>query len=204
MTAFTLQLAPESEAMILRHARAADDAPLALWEALQAAGNAGKDYVAKQVSLGNTGLTPRSGAQGLAGQIDSWPIDRASLIVAVGVPANYPAALYAGIQDRGGLITAKSGKNLAIPLTPEARASGGPRNMDGLTLLPRPGRPSLLVRQLKRAGKGGRTFVPEWVLVPSVRIRATGWFSRTVREGFQAMAEGFEAVWSKYLRRWSK
>lgn len=204
MTALTLELDAESNALIARHAAAAEETDAALWEAVQAAGVTGADYVAAEVQAGNTGLVARHGALGLAGQVVCWPIDRSALLVAVGVPQNSPAAVYAGIQDRGGLITPKKAKALAVPLTAEAARYESPRQMDGLTLLPRPGRPPLLVRMLKRPGKGGRTFIAEWVLVPSVRIRATGWFSRTIREAFGAMAEAFDATLGKYMRKWKR
>jgi len=200
----TLQLDPASLATISRHARAASDVPAALGAALEASVVTGAEEVREGLVRGEGGLVMRHQGSGLAASLAGWMIDPAAPLGAVGVPSNSPAAAYAAIQDYGGLITPKKGKALAVPISAEARNYASPRDMMGLTLLPRLGRPPLLVRMLKRPGKGGRTFVPHWVLVPSVRIRATGWFRRGVAAALGPMAEAFGRVLSKAVRAWSK
>lgn len=54
---------------------------------------------------------------------------------------------YARIQELGGVITPKTAKALAIPIHPEAQRASGPRSFTNLKLIPRPGKPSLLIRQ---------------------------------------------------------
>jgi hypothetical protein len=156
--------------------------------------------VGEQVARGDTGLLARHPQEGLANQITSWPIDEPSLLIAIGVPANSPAAVYAGALNRGSTIYPKKGRALAVPISAEAeKAIGGPRSMDDLFLLPRLGRPPLLVRML--AGQ----ITPHWVLVPSVSLRRhAGWFDRAARAAIGEMVASFEHVWSKYVRRWTK
>jgi len=201
----TLEIPAESKAMIEAHGRASQGCQDALWQALGAAASRGADSIAEQVIMGETVLTPRHGGAGLAGSIMAWPLDRSALLFAVGIPANAPAAVYAGALERGSTIFAKGGKSLAVPLTAEAREFDSPRDMPGLTLIPRKGRPPLLVRVVKQ-GRGGRAQIdPQWVLVKSVSLRRmTGWFSRAARAAFGVMAETFQGVVGEWMDKWRK
>jgi phage virion morphogenesis protein len=58
---------------------------------------------------------------------NSITVDATNTQVAVGTNV-----VYAAIHQFGGVIRAKSGPFLAIPLTPVARSAGSPRNMTGL------------------------------------------------------------------------
>lgn len=75
----------------------------------------------------------------------------------------------AGILDRGGVITAKSGRNLAVPVGAGRALPAGkwPRDFakGELTLIGRKGRPPLLARV------SGRKVTPLFILKPSVKIR---------------------------------
>ena len=200
----TLEIPPESKAMIEAHGRASQGCQDALWQALGAAASRGADSIAEQVIMGETVLTPRHGGAGLAGSIMAWPLDRQALLYAVGVPFDSAAAVYAGALERGVTITAKAGKALAVPLTAEARALESPRDMPGLTLIRRKGRPPLLARVVKGGRGGAGQMVPEWVLVTSVSLRRyTGWFSRAAADARSAIEEVFAARLAEYVATWS-
>lgn len=103
---------------------------------------------------------------------------------------------YASTHQEGATITPKNAKNLAIPLTKEAARAGSPRNWaEGavapakgkqgkvkggelterrsmLQLIPRPGRPSLLVEMLAAKGNKGERWIAHYLLLKSVTIPA--------------------------------
>lgn len=71
---------------------------------------------------------------------------------------------YALMMEVGGIIRPKKAKYLAIPLTPEARIAGSPRNMAGLVFVQSlKGQPMLVDEQ---------TGDPEYLLRQSVTIKA--------------------------------
>jgi phage gpG-like protein len=80
---------------------------------------------------------------------------------------------YARIHELGGTVSASSGA-LAVPVHPDARKSGGPRNMSDLTMVKRPGKPPLLIRErtIGKIGGGRRMTDVMFVLLKSVRIPA--------------------------------
>lgn len=96
------------------------------------------------------------------------------------------AEVYAGIQNDGGTIRPKTRRHLAVPIKGAGIAKGKwPRHFGAgeLKLIPRRGRPSLLVaetgarKRVIRHSKGrtikawARGIKPMFVLMPSVRIR---------------------------------
>lgn len=96
---------------------------------------------------------------------------------------------YASIHQRGGTITPKGAKALAIPVTNEARRSGGPRRMGDLNLVWPKGKPSGTLRDT--AGK------THWILVKSVTVPARpflGWTDEMASECGEIVAEHGEKV----------
>ncbi len=81
---------------------------------------------------------------------------------------SFSDSVYADIQERGGVIRAKSGRNLAIPIMGGRKLPVGkwPRHFakGELTLIARKGKPPLLARVKKSRVE------PLFVLKPSVRI----------------------------------
>jgi hypothetical protein len=201
----TLEIPPESQEVIRRHGELSQDCQDALWEALGQASIRGAEEIGEAVLFAETVLTPRHGGAGLAGSILAWPLDRAALLYAVGISADSDAAVYAGALERGATIYPRTAKALAVPLTAEARLCESPRDMPGLTLIPRKGRPPLLVRTTKGGPRsGGGTFVPQWVLVPSVSLRRyAGWFTRAALAAREAIQDEFAARLAEYVARWS-
>lgn len=81
----------------------------------------------------------------------------------------------AGLMQRGGKVVAKNGKYLAIPLTTEAKRSGGPRRMSGLRFIKKKGADKGVM--VDQAGTA------QFALVPSVTIPARpflGFSARTL------------------------
>jgi len=85
--------------------------------------------------------------------------------------------IYAGIQNRGGTITAK-GKALTVPIGMGKTLPVGARARDvpGLVLISRPGKPGLLVRPRKKA------FDLYFVLVKSVNITGRRYIEAAAKE----------------------
>lgn len=108
--------------------------------------------------------------------------------------------VYARIQDEGGTIKPK-GRFLAVPL-PNVRLPVGkwPRDFNPpLTLIPRKGKPSLLVKitGLRKNFIGpqmGKKWTPLFVLVRSVTLRGRGYVNRAAlrsEPGVEAILGGF-------------
>jgi len=201
----TLQLDPASDAAI----RARPDWlqanwPTAMAVGLMAAVTAGANSVAEQLQRGELGITAQHGTAGLAGSVSGWMISADPPIAALGVPSNSPAARYAGVHEHGGVITPVKGKALAIPISAEAKRYTSPRDMEGLTLMPRQGRPPLLVRELgwKEGIKKRYRVEVHWVLVPSVTIRATHWLSRGAASAIDVMQTAFERAVNRLIKAW--
>lgn len=76
---------------------------------------------------------------------------------------------YAWTQDKGGTIVPKRARALAVPI---GGTKGLPRNFPNLTLIRRPGKPPLLVEITPKGGWKLR-----FVLLQSVTLKATGWWS---------------------------
>ena len=197
----TLEIPAETQAKIDRDGQAAQRAGAALAAALGTAAIAGAEDVRRQLAMGELGLTMRHPAGGLAASVDGWMIDATLPMAALGVPANSPAAAYARILERGGTITPKRAQALAIPVSEEAKGYSSPRDMPNLHMIPRKGRPPLLVRLL--AGRGdARGFELHWVLVKSVTIEPRRWLSRGVRRARSEMAAAGQDRLDEYMGQW--
>ena len=111
-----------------------------------------------------------------------------TIVAGVGVISG-PAATYARIHEKGGVIRAKGGA-LAIPLdaakTPggKPRWPGGPREagekLKGMFMLKQKGKPPLLCIAKRVRGQAGgkvKEIVPLFVLLKSVRMPARHWLS---------------------------
>lgn len=131
-----------------------------------------------------TGMLRRS----VAGRIVSHTGD--AIVAGVGVIKG-PATKYARIHEKGGVIRAKGGGALAMPLPAARTPSGKPRFPGGpaeakqkypdLFMLKRRGRPPLLVRPLRMRGGGAhgkvKALEPLFILLKSVRMPARKWLS---------------------------
>jgi len=198
----TLELDPKSRGLIERHAKAAGEAHGAFVGALATSVVAGAEEVRLLAAQDRLGLRMQHPGSGLAASIMGWMIDEQAPLAAIGVPSNTPAARYAAIHEFGGTILPKSGKALAIPISAEARSVASPRDMEGLTLIPRQGRPPLLVREFLGGGRKKARFEVHWVLVRSVTLPATHWFSEGIRRAARVIGKAFESRLGEYLKKW--
>lgn len=193
----TLEIPPESKAVIARHGKLAGQVQGAIADGLETAAAAGAEDISEQLSRGELGLRMQDPAEGLASSVNGWMIDRSIPLAAVGVRGNSPAAVYAGVLETGKTIPAKPGHALAIPISEEAKKYSSPRDMPGLELIPRKGKPPLLVRQLTKRGSL-RGFELHWVLVPSVTIAPRHWLSRGVDNALGVMVGSLQGVLDEY------
>lgn len=185
----SLEITEESRKRIAKDVAGAERLPETLAVGIHEAVVIGAEAVRERLVRGDLGLTMRQpGLGGLAGSVMGWMVSQKPPVGAVGVPANAPAAAYAGIHETGGTILPKRARALAVPVSAEARMHTSPRDMQGLELIPRKGRPPLLVRQMARRGSAVG-FELHWVLLPSVTIRATRWLTRGVEAALGAMAD---------------
>jgi len=199
----TLEIDPASRALVSRHAASAPQAEAAFAGALGAAVFDGAESVREDLALGRLGLRPSSGQGGLEESVSGWMIDRAIPLAAVGVPSNAPAARYAAMQEFGGRIVPRTAKALAVPISAEAKGHESPRDMEGLSLMPRRGKPPLLVRLIGGGRSRARARVEvHWVLVPSVTILGTGWLSSGVRRAVGAMERAFGGRLRAFVKSW--
>jgi hypothetical protein len=183
MALATIEITPESWKAIERIGRAVDGWMGAVASALSVACGIGGDQVAEWMMMGELGLRPGNAGQGgLASGVQGWMISDSEPLGAIGVPGNHPAAAYAGIQETGGTIYPKNARALAIPISDEAKLHASPREMDGLVLISRPGKPPILARV------AGEKVETHWVLVPSVTIEPTHWLSHGVERAAPEMA----------------
>jgi hypothetical protein len=98
--------------------------------------------------------------------------------------------VYAGIQDRGGVVRAKSVKYLAIPLTKKAATPGKwPRTWapKALTFIKSKKGNKLLV-EIRGKGKRAKIY-PQYVLKRSVAIRGKGYVERANRAAAAGIIE---------------
>ena len=198
----TLSIPAATRRKIDRGRKAAARVDQAMAAAMGSAVAVGAEEVRAALQTGDLGITARHGGLGLAGAVTGWMLDASAPLGAIGVPANSPAAAYAAIQERGGVIRPRNAKMLAVPVSDEAKRYSSPRDMQGLTLIPRKGRPPLLVRML--AARGGRraNWQIHWVLLASVTIRASRWLSEGVDRARPEMAAAFGDRMGEWTREW--
>jgi hypothetical protein len=114
------------------------------------------------------------------------------LIAAVGITKG-PASKYAAIHEYGGVIKAKGGKALAIPLSAAKTPGGRPRFPGGpleageklkTFVVAEKGKPPLIctTKHVAGGGKKVRELVPLYVLVKQVRMPARHWLREGVRK----------------------
>ena len=197
----TLSIPAATQRKITRDGKLAAEAGEVMADGLDAAAVAMAEDIRRQLVTEELGLTMRHPASGLAASVLGWMLDRSVPLAAVGVPANSPAAAHARIQNTGGTILPKNAKALAIPISAEAKKYTSPRAMQGLDLIPRPGKPSLLVRQLTKRGalKG---FELHWVLVSSVTLPGTRWLDRGAENARGVGAGAFGDVVGPWADKW--
>jgi len=195
-----LEIPAETRAKIDRDAGLANRFREVVAEGLSQAIATGAERVMEQMRKGELGLQP--GSNTLADSVTSKMLDRAVPVGAIGVFADSPAATYAGIHERGGVITPRNARALAVPVSPEARKFTSPRDMPNLTLIPRKGKPALLVEKLSSRGSRQEQWRIHWVLLASVTIEATHWLSRGVEAARADMVgvvveklDGFIGTW---------
>jgi len=196
MALATIEITPESWATIERIGRAVDGWMAAVGAALGVAVWRGGEEVAEYMEMGELGLTPgEAGRGGLAESVQGWMLSESEPLGAIGVPGNYPAAVYAGIQEWGGTIYPKNARALAVPVSHEAKMHDSPREMDGLVLIKRPGKPPILARVT------GDTVECHWVLLASVTLQATHWLSTGVERAAPEMARVLLMELQQFLER---
>jgi len=197
MAVVTIEITDETRERIRKDLAAADRFLQMLGTALFHAVAAGGDGVKDRLARGELGLVMRNPGQGgLADAVHGWMIDPLAPLGAIGVSGNHPAANYATIQEYGGTITPKNAKALAVPISDEAKLFGSPRDMQGLVMIKRPGKPPLLCRVL-----GDRVEV-HWVLLSSVTIEPTHWLSRGVELEADTMAGVMQADVDAWIGQW--
>jgi hypothetical protein len=196
-----LTIPASTQRKIERDERLAGRAADAIADGLETAAVVGAEEIRVFLVMGESGLTMQHPGTGMAAAVMGWMLDRSAPLAAMCIPGNSPAAAYAGIQERGGTIVPRTARALAVPISEEAKMYSSPRDMPGLTMIPRQGRPPLLVRQL--AGRGdARGFELHWVLVPSVTIAATHWLTRGAERARPEMAAGMQDRMNEYAREW--
>ena len=187
----TLEIPAQTLEAISRFDRKAEKTKAALSAALHTALAIGAEEIRSRLVMGELGLTMQNPGSGLAAALQGWMLDESLPLGALGVPANTPASAYAAIQEFGGTIRPVRAGALAVPISKEAKGATSPRDMDGLTLIRRNGRPPLLVRVLAARGARRANWQIHWVLLPQVTIQATHWLSNGVEQAAPAMAEAF-------------
>jgi hypothetical protein len=196
----TLQLDPQSRAKIRHDAAVAARVHLAITDGLLYAAQVAADEVSGMLMRNELGLKTQHGADGIAGSVSAWLSEPSRPEAAFGVREGSPAYAYARIQQDGGTIVPKNAKALAVPVSDEARKHTSPRDMEGLTLIPRDGKPPLLVRQLQARGARREQWQIHWVLVPSVTLPATHWLTDGAQKASDEVGEAFgERFWDVLL-----
>ena len=197
MAVVTLELSEEARRKIERDVKLAAEFGGLLADAMEHMAGAGGDEVKERLALGELGLTMRHpGGGGLNDAVHGWLIDRETPLGAIGVSGNHPAAAYAAIHEYGGTITPKTAGALAVPISDEAKFYSSPRDMPGLVMIRRPGKPPILCRVY-----GDRVEV-HWVLLASVTIPATHWLSRGVEMALGTMAAVGQADLDAWIGKW--
>ena len=193
----TIDITAEARRKIARDQQLAAQVDGAMAKAMEHTVAVGADEIAVMVKTGEVGLRSDTAAASLMG----WMINPSTPTGAIGVPANTPAAAWARIQEEGGTIYPKRAKALAVPISDEAKGYSSPRDMPDLQLIPRKGKPPLLVRELSKRGDV-IGFELHWVLVPSVTILATHWLSRGAKRAAPEMRDAFRERLGEYLEKW--
>ncbi len=197
----TLEISHQAQRAARNASKAAGRAGDVMADAVEAAAVVGADVIAEAVVTGQVGIAQENQhpATGLASGVQGWMVDRSVPLAAIGIPSNHPAHAYGRVQAKGGTIFPKNARALAIPISKEAKRHSSPREMEDLDLIPRPGRPPLLVRQIK----GGRARLEvHWVLVRSVVIPATHWLTRGVKLAAEDMMDAARDVLREYVKSW--
>jgi len=195
----TMEISPDSQRLIDRHQQAAGQAHAAFGRALGVAVQAGAQELAYGLLMGLYGLQAQHPGQGIAGSVDGWMVDDSLPLAALGVPANSPAAVYASIQNYGGTIYPRTARALAVPVSRQAKREESPRDMPGLVMMKRKGKPPLLVQMLQRSGAMTGRYIVHWVLMQSVYIKPTAWFDRGLRAAWPTMQTAFEQSFNGYM-----
>ncbi|HUX16532.1 MAG TPA: hypothetical protein VMW52_08660 [Phycisphaerae bacterium] len=197
----TIAIPAAAKQVVARHRRAAAGFKRAAARGVLAAAATGAEKGAEDIMTGRWGVTAQHGLDGLAGSVQPWMIDADIPVAAFGVPANAPAARYARMLEHGGTITPRSARALSIPISEEAKRYESPRDMAGLFMLKRPGRPPLLVRSV---GGGTRArLVVHWVLMRSVTIVGRHWLARSARAARSAMRWALGKEVNAWRRAWN-
>ena len=102
--------------------------------------------------------------------------DQSGVLVGAGAFSDLP---YAFIHETGGVIRPKRAKALAVPLTPEARKAGSPRNMPNLSFMPRGKRAPILYEGFKT----------HFVLPKKVTIPRTGYITEAAEKAAPVMMD---------------
>ena len=197
----TLNIPAATRRKIDRDGKLAEQTGAVLADALSDAANVGADDVREQLQRGQLGLTMQHPESGMAAQLEGWMPDRNRFTAYIGIRGEKKAALQAWKLEHGGDIFPKNAKLLAVPISDEAKRHTSPRDMEGLDLIPRKGKPPLLVRQLTRRGNL-RGFELHWVLVPRVHIEPRYWLSRGARHATGAMRDMFAARMGRFANDW--
>lgn len=193
----TLETSTETKRLIARHQALAGRTGDVMADALETTAMAGAEDVRRQLVMGERGLTMQHPGDGMAASVDGWMLDRSAPLAAIGVPTNSPAIGYAGIQEHGGVIRPTKAKALAVPISEAAKQYTTPRDMDGLSLIKRKGKASLLA-EVSKSGK----MIPHWILLASVTIRPTHWLSEGVDAATVVMVDAFADRMGEFAREW--
>jgi hypothetical protein len=182
---------------------AAQKAPGAFTAAMAAAIAVGSGEVSAALQRGELGLQPGK-AQGMAGDVAPWMIDPDIPMGAIGVPQEAASFRYAKFLDdggsTGGRIYPKTARNLAIPVSEQAKKMTSPLDMPNLTLIPRRGRPPLLVEMLSSKGGRREQWRIHWVLLASVYIQPRHWLSKGVQAASAMIGQAFERKFYQVMR----
>ncbi len=195
----TLEIPASTRRKFARNAKLADKAAEAISAGLGVALAVGQDAVTDSLIRGDLGLTMQRPADGLATSVKGWMINSGT--GAIGVPVEHPAHVYAGILETGGTIYPTNAKALAVPISDEAKKFSSPRDMPDLDLIPRKGKPSLLVRQMRSRGSL-RGFELHWILVASVTIPAFAWLTKGVDAALPTMTDAMQDELDEYAKQW--
>lgn len=198
----TLELTSQSRRKIDRDVKLAGRSGEVFSRSMQSAVYAGAEDIRKQLVMGELGLTMRNPGSGMAASMFGWILDEKAPLGAVGIPSNSPAAAYANILEHGGTIYPKNAKALAVPVSDKAKRYSSPRDMDNLSLIPRKGKPALLVEKLSSRGRRRAHWIIHWVLVGSVTIAPRRWLSRGAEAAKDTMSGAFRATVMEMVNEW--
>jgi hypothetical protein len=165
----------------------------------------GAEEVRRQLIAGELDLTMRNPGSGMASGVEAWREGGGAVgSAAIGMRGSHPARPYGGIHEHGGVITPKRGRFLSVPISAQARQYEGAAAMGRdveLTLIPRKGKPALLVEQLARRGKDSAWRI-HWILLASVTMPARHWLTRGVHSARRIIGEGTRSRLREFLSKW--